>query len=93
MIHTRDGYDFLINTGEFTRRVGSFVFFAKVVRAWRTGEPPEDIALSDLPFRPIEHWGVDLANAQSKAIKQIDDWFDSHPEIRSSPPGERRRSW
>ena len=78
VIHSRGGFDFLIESGEFSRRIGSFAYFAKVKRVVSSGNPDQDVLLGQLPFRPIEHWGIDRANAVAKAIKQIDDWFDAH---------------
>ena len=102
VIHTRGGYDFSVSSGEFTRRIGTYRFFAKVTRVVRHGNSAEDVA-GLLPFRPLEHWGTNRADAITQAIQQIDDWFFLHPNaeknstigdslIPNSGPGSAARS-
>ena len=75
----RGGYIFRIEVRFLPYPWSTFQYWAKVTGATRDSTGAA-IPVDHLPFRPVQYHGPTEVDAVEQVKRQIDDWFDAHPD-------------
>jgi hypothetical protein len=77
--YARDGYSFRIEVRFLPYPWARFQYWAKVTGATRDATGAA-LTGDQLPFRPVQYHGATEVDVVEQARRQIDDWFDAHPD-------------